>query len=231
MPANTWVESKKEVETVKKSQALIDWIKENRETFWGSVAVIAATIAFVIFFTASYAKTQKNAWQALFIAQQNAYAGKIDEAKKISSDLIKNYSRSSAVPFAIMLEGDLDFAKGKFEEAEKSYRLAMKKAENTLLPVLLFNVGKTFEARHNWEETIKTYESFMKKYNSHYTAPEVYMNLAAAYARSGKSEEAKTAFSKITVLYPDTIWAQQAKAILNPPVKEQPKTGKKQTKK
>ena len=82
MPANTWVESKKEVETVKKSQALIDWIKENRETFWGSVAVIAATIAFVIFFTASYAKTQKMPGRPFLLLSRMPMPGKLMRRKK-----------------------------------------------------------------------------------------------------------------------------------------------------
>ena len=221
MPSSTWIESKKKVEPVKKSMALVDWIRENRETFWGGVAIVAAVIAFAIFFSVSYSKVQKNAWQALFMAQQNSYAGNMDESKKIIADLVKNYGRSSAVPFALMLDGDIDFAKGQYEEAEQSYSKALKKAESQLEPVLLFNIAKTYEARRNWDEAIKRYESFLKKYPGHYTAPEVHTNLAIVFARSGKAAESKAAFEKITVLYPDTEWAEQAKATLNPaPVSE-----------
>lgn len=231
MPSNTWVESKKKEEAAVKKNTVIDWIKENRETFWAGVGITAAVIAFIIFFAASYSKVQKNAWQSLFMAQQNAYAGKIDEAKKISSDIVKNYGRSSAVPFAIMLEGDLDFAGGKYEEAEASYRKAMKKAESGLMPVLYFNICKTYEARRNWDEAVKNYETFLKKYPSHYSAPEVYMNMGACMFRGGKTEEAKAVFEKVLVLYPNTVWANQAKNVLNPQPQAKPAAGKKTTKK
>jgi len=230
MPSSTWVESKKQAEEIKKSKAAVDWIKENRETFWGSIAIIAAVIAFIVFFTASYAKVQKNAWQSLFMAQQNAYGGNVDQALKIIGDIAKNYGRSSAVPFAVMMEGDINFAKGNFEEAEKSYEHAMKKADSELVPVLLFNIAKTYEARRNWDETIKAYENFLKKYPGHYTAPEVHTNLAIVYARAGKNEQSKEAFEKIMVLYPDSVWADQAKSTLNPPAapaKENAKKSKK----
>lgn len=231
MPSNTWVETKKKEETEVVKNSAIDWIKENRETFWAAVGIAVAVVAFIIFFAASYSKVQKNAWQALFMAQQNAYAGRIDEARKISTDIEKNYSRSSAVPFAIMLEGDLDFAGGKYEEAEASYRRAMKKAESGLMPVLYFNICKTYEARRNWDEAVKNYEAFLKKYSSHYSAPEVYMNMAACMFRGGKTEEAKAVFEKVLVLYPDTVWANQAKTVLNPQPKAKAAPNRKNAKK
>ena len=220
MPSSTWVESKKQAEKVEKTKALLAWIKENRETFWGGVAITAAVVAFVIFFTASYSKLQKNAWQALFMAQQHSYSGNTEEGRKIIDNIVKNYSRSSAVPFALMLQADLDFAKGNYEEAEKTYTQAMKKADNELMPVLMFNIAKTYEARHNWDETIKAYQNFLKKYPGHYTAPEVHTNLAVILSRAGKEAESKAAFERIIVIYPDTPWAEQAKKILNPPAEE-----------
>ncbi|MBO4556210.1 MAG: hypothetical protein J5706_05570, partial [Elusimicrobiales bacterium] len=80
MPSSTWVESKKKTEQVKKSKAVIDWIKENRETFWGGIGIFAAIVLFIVFFSANYSKVQKNAWQSLFMAQQNAYGGNIEQA-------------------------------------------------------------------------------------------------------------------------------------------------------
>ena len=231
MPSSTWVESKKQAEKIEKTKNFLSWIKENRETFWGGVAIIAAVIAFVIFFTASYSKLQKNAWQSLFMAQQNAYSGNTEESLKIIDNIVKNYSRSSAVPFAMMLQADLDFAKGNYEESEKTYMQAMKKADSELVPVLMFNIAKTYEARHNWDEAVKAYENFLKKYPGHYTAPEIHTNLAVVYSRAGKESESKAAFERIIVIYPDTPWAEQAKKILNPPAEEPAKNVKQANKK
>lgn len=226
MPSTTWIEDKKKVEQIQKSKALLDWIRENRETFWGSVGIVAAVIAFVVFFSVNYAKSQNNAWRALFMAQQNYYAGNKDDAKKIIDELVKNYGRSSAVPFAHMLEGSMEFAVGNYEEAEKKYSLALKKGNNGLAPVIMYDIAKTYEARMDWNKTIELYGDIIKKYPGHYIAPEVYTNMAVAYARAGKQEESKSAFEKITMLYPDTEWAEQAKETLNPTPKEPEKDTK-----
>src|SRR5574344_1299912 len=102
MPSKTWVASNDTVIT-NKSSRIYEWIKNNRETFFGSVAIVLAVIAFAIYFAVTYSKLQTKAWQSLFTAQQMTYSGNLEQGQKILGDIVNNYGRTSASAFALLL--------------------------------------------------------------------------------------------------------------------------------
>jgi len=225
MPSETWVASQHAVETVKKTDKIYGWIRRNRETVIGSAVILLAVIAFAIYFVANYRSLRDAAWRNLFIAQQNAYSGNIENAQKLLTEIQKTYGRTSAAPFAALTEGDIFYALGRFDDAAVSYNKVLSSGEKTLYPIAMLDLGKSKEAKEDWTGARDVYFKFVEQYPNHYTTPEVHMSLANAYLKTGDTTAAKAAFERIAVLYPDTAWSAQAKAVLTAgEKKETPKT-------
>lgn len=227
MPSKTWVASNDTVIT-NKSSRIYEWIKNNRETFFGSVAIVLAVIAFAIYFAVTYSKLQTKAWQSLFTAQQMTYSGNLEQGQKILGDIVNNYGRTSASAFALLLQGDINFSLGKFKEAETSYNDAIKKDNKTIIPVAMYNIGRVKESLRDLNGAKDAYADFIAKYPEHYMAPEVHTLLARTFMFLNDYESSKQTFEKIAVLYPDTTWSEQAKAMLTIP-SENTKKDKKNT--
>lgn len=220
MPDSTWIHSGS-VEAPGKTDLALAWIKEHRDTLVGSLVILCGAAIFSVWFFFHYSERRDLAWGDLFRAQQNGYTGNFAEAAKLLDGVEANYRNTSAFGFAKLTRGDLLFRQGKFKEAAEAYADTEKTAKD-LRPFALYNRGKALEAALDLAGAQAQYKDFLAKYPDHYLAPEAQYSLARASELAGSPVEARTAYEKIVLLYPDTAWAASAKARLNPSPAPQP---------
>jgi len=146
--------------------------------------------------------------------------GNYAEAEKQLDSIEANFSRTSAWGFAALTKGDLLFRQNKFKEAAGEYAKVAAKGPKNLLPFAFYDLGKAKEAAADLAGAQGHYKDFLAAYPEHFLAPEVHLSLANAYELSNNPAEAKAAYEKIALLYPDTYWAMVAKAKVTPPQKE-----------
>lgn len=215
MPSDTWVASGKPDVAPSRFDAALGWIRENRETFIGSLVILLAVIVFSVYFIIHYRGLRDTAWKTLFIAQQQAGSGNFPQALQQLSAIETSYGSTSAAPYATLLKGDMLYAQGKFREAAAEYSKLLNAKE--MAPFALYSAGKAKEAEGDLAGAQVQYSDFLMKAPEHFMAPEVHASLARVQLLSGNAALAKTTFEKIVLLYPDTAWAMQAKARLAPP--------------
>jgi TolA-binding protein len=214
MPETTWIASGK-AEAPKKADKAFEWIKNNRETFIGSIVILVAAIIFSAYFFMHYRGLRDAAWKNLFMAQQMGYAGNIPQAMQQLDGITASYGSTSAAPYALMTKGDILFAQNKFQEAAAEYTKALN--DKNVGPFASYNLGKCKEAAGDLAGAQAQYSDFLSKTPDHYLAPEVHASLARCQELSGATDLARTSYEKIALLYPDTSWAAQAKARLAQP--------------
>ena len=212
--AKDWIESGI-VRKATKSEKVLKWLKNNRETFLGSIVIIIAAIILGAFFSMRYSQINKAAWKELFMAKQQARVGQLDAANKSLANIETGFSNTTAAGYAYLLKGDILFSTQKYDAAVKAYQQASDFAKpETIVPVALSNIGKTQEAQNDFNNAIVSYKSFLERYPEHFLAPEAHFSIATIYEIQNKKDEAKSAYEKIALLYPQTLWAENAKAKL-----------------
>lgn len=220
MPDTTWIASGRPDGAPKKFDLALAWIKNNRETFIGSVVIVAAIIIFAVYFFVHYRDLRETAWKNLFIAQQIGYSGNMAQAQTQLDAIETTYGSTSAGAYATLTKGDILFAQGKFKEAGEAYAKALTNKD--LGPFALYSLGKCKEAEGDLAGSQAQYADFLSKTPDHFLAPEVHASLARTQELSGNAALAKTTYEKIVLLYPDTSWAAQAKARLTGPQAKAP---------
>jgi tetratricopeptide (TPR) repeat protein len=203
-----------------KMHGFFAWIKDHRDTVIGSLVMLAAAAILGIWVALHHAGLRETAWKNLFIAQQTGYSGNFTEAAKQLNSIENNFGRTSAWGFAVLTQGDLLFRQNKFKEAADEYAKIVAKGGNNLMPFALYDLGKAKEAAEDLPGAQTQYKNFLAAYPDHFLAPEVHYSLANCYELSKNAAEAKAAYEKIILLYPETSWAATAKAKTSPEQKD-----------
>ncbi len=211
MPENSWIASGR-AEAPRKTDKVFAWIKTNRETFIGSLVILVAAIIFGVYFFMHYRGLRDTAWKNLFMAQQLGFSGNVNEAQQQLAAIEANYGSTSAALYASMTKGDIFFAQNKFKEAGEQYAKVLN--DRDLGPFASYNAGKCKEAAGDLAGAQAQYSDFLSRTPEHYIAPEVHASLARTQELAGAKDLAKLSYEKISLLYPDTTWAMQAKARL-----------------
>ncbi len=219
MPDSSWIHSGTP-QTPGKMHNFMTWLKNHRDNVIGSLVILAAAAIFGIWVVIHHAGLRETAWKTLFIAQQTGYNGNLSEAVKQLDSIETNFANTSARGFAVLTKGDILFQQNKFQEAEAEYSKITAAGPKNLLPFALYNLGKTKEAAADLPAALNQYKGFLTAYPDHFLAPEVHYSLASVYELSGNAAEAKAAYEKIALLYPETAWAMMAKAKTTPAQKD-----------
>lgn len=216
MPDTTWISGGTIEHTgpTKTDQALL-WIKNNRETFIGSLVILVAVAIFAVYFFMHYRGLRDTAWKNLFMAQQAGFGGNLPVAQQQLTAIETSFGSTSAAPYAMLTKGDILFAQAKYKEAAAEYSKVLTNKD--LAPFAAYSLGKTKEADGDLPGAQAQYTEFLAKHPEHFIAPEVHSSLARAQLLAGANDLAKTTYEKISLLYPDTAWAMEAKARLAPP--------------
>jgi len=217
MPDSTWIKIDTQEQRISNPFSLIDWIKNNRQTAIGILVISIAILVFGIFFYINYSKTQETAQKQLFIAQQLAYTGKLEEGVKLLSEVETNFPNKPEADFAIFTKGDLYFNNGEYQKAIYEYEKILKRNTNKdLHPFALYSIAKSYQAIPDYNTAIVKLKDFLSKYPENFLTGQVYLSLAYIYEKQNDMVNAKETYEKIMVLFPETQWAQLAKDKLNP---------------
>lgn len=194
----------------------VSWIEANRAqalAYGGGVLAAAAIIGLFFYQTT---KTKRTAWEKLAIAQSMAYQAPekgLEELKTIA-DL---YSQTDAAGYALLTAGDLMFRQGRYKEAREFYqRIADQPSMRSVMPLALSNLGIAYEGEKDYKNAVEANQRFLDSYQDHYLAPQVHGSLARSLEALGQKDQAKSTYERMSLLYPDTYWAQWAKNRLSP---------------
>lgn len=210
MPSTTWVASGEPELKPRRTDRVMTFVKENRESVVAGSVVLLAAILLGSWFYLHYRQINDTAWKQLFIAQQTGFSGAYAEAGKKFDEVVSGFARSGAAGYAIMGKGDLLFRQEKYKEALEEYG-KLADGPRAIRPFALYNAAKAREAMGAAAEAAADYRDFLAKYSDHMLAPEAHYSLAAVQEKLGDKDGARAAYEKIAILYPETSWSEAAK--------------------
>ncbi len=216
MPDSSWIDSGANAPQKTSFEKALEWINHNRQTALGLIVLAAAAAVLILVFSYNASKTAQNAQKELFIAQQVAQGGRLDAGLKQLNEVENKYSSKPEADFAIYSKGDIYFAQGQYKEAAAEYEKILKRQNHRdLLPYAAYALAKTYQAMGDYDTAIIKLKDFIAAWSDHYLCGQAYISLAHIYSSKGDFNAAKEVYEKITVLFPDTGWAEQAKIKLS----------------
>jgi TolA-binding protein len=194
----------------------LEWIKNNRNTFFTALATVLGVLILGIFFAVQYSTLQGTARDKLAYAQAQLYQGQQDQGMAMLDDIIAKYSSSDVAAQARLIKANYLISKQDFLAAENTLApLADKDKPKLLVPLALSMLGTVQENEGKVDDAIKTYSRFLDKYPDHFLAAKTYESLARVYEIKRSIPEAISNYEKLANLYPNTGWAQRAQERLS----------------
>ena len=191
------------------------WVQANRQAagMAAGAAVLAVLVVSLIFFQRTAARTAS--WERLGLAQSYAYSGRQDASLEQLKQLAADYPTSDAAGFGELFAGDLLYQGGKFKQATEHYtKLLDRGAPKALQPVALNDLALAQESDGQPQLAVQTAQRFLETYSEHFLAPQIHACLARCLQALGQADQAKAAYQKISLQYPDTSWAAWAQSRL-----------------
>lgn len=191
----------------------VRWIRLHpQQSLWSGLAAAAIVLAAAAFFVRRN-QVREEAWSSLAAATTYAYSGQTDAALGQVKAVAEAHSGTAAAGYARLLAGDVLFQQGKFKEAAQSYQELLDQPGNaSATPMALSGLAMSQEGAGDCPAAASASQRFLDSHQDHYLAPQTHAVLARCLASQGKTEEAKSAFQRIEILYPGTYWETWAKA-------------------
>jgi tetratricopeptide (TPR) repeat protein len=192
----------------------VDWlIVRRREAAWtaGGVAAVALVVGLFLYGRNSRINT---AWDKLSQAELYAYSGRVPEAQTILNQVVAEGGAPAASTLADMLQGDLHYSHGEYDQALEAYDKAAQAAPEALRPYALANKVLTLQAAGKSADCAAAAQSFLDATPDHLLAAQVHAGLARCQLAQGQSEAAKATLQRISLQYPNTPWAEWASSRL-----------------
>ena len=194
----------------------LDWILANRAQAAGILAGAVALTAVVS--VALYARRARRdaAWNDLISAEAAAGAGKYADAQTLIARAQAGGGGGPAQTMAHMLDGDLRYASGQYDQALSAYQKAAEAAPENLRGYALADQVQTLAVSGKPDRCVAAAQSFLDARPQDLLAPLVSATMARCQSDEGQAAAAQATYEKIALMYPRTPWADMANARLAP---------------
>lgn len=192
----------------------LKWTLQNKQTAMTALGALAATILAAGGLFYRNKSIQAAAWDKLAIAEGYAYTGRVDMSMQQLKELGNEYSGSKAGSLGSLLAGDILYRQGSYKEASEIYSKLMERGDPKIQPLALADLAMAQEASGQFAQATASAQRFLDAYSDHFMAPQVHACLGRSFQAAGQGDQAKQAFQKMVLQYPDTPWAAWAQTRL-----------------
>ncbi|MDE2142908.1 MAG: tetratricopeptide repeat protein [Elusimicrobia bacterium] len=193
----------------------VDWLWVRRREAGYAAGGVAAAALVLGFFLYQRRAAVNAAWDKLSQAELYAYSGRPQDARELVNQ-VTDGSSPAAAALAQMLDGDLHFPKGEYDQALTAYDKAAAVAPEALRPFAQAEKVMTLAAAGKAADCATSAQAFLDAYPEHLLAAQIHTDLARCQMALGQNDVAKATLQRIALQYPGTPWAEWAADRLTP---------------
>ena len=216
MPSQWVKEELKKDFLVRLTEKTIEYFKSNREKAI-TYAVVAFIVIIIVYITIiRFHKASELAYEQVGFTSIYLKSGDFDQTINLADQVIKTHPGGVQGGYANFYKGEALYHKGNFEEAAKSYAVALpllKKVQD-MGAMIFFNIGKSYEAAAKYNEAITYYKKLADEYSAHYLIAESQMGQARCYESLGDIKTAIAIYQNVASLNSTTMYKNIAEAKL-----------------
>jgi predicted negative regulator of RcsB-dependent stress response len=197
------------------SESDIKQIKKNKTKFFVTAAFALAIIFIGIFILRFHA-----AEEASSVKLSAAYASFMHGDRKSGAALVDEtivkFPKTSAAYHARLIKADFLAEIHKYNEALKILTETVNNGKSDAIKSLArARIIYIYDSKKDYYNATLASKEFIVKYPDHFLIKDIYLNLAEYYLLSGSKDEAVKVFNKVTVNFPATQAAKNARNRLN----------------
>lgn len=186
-------------------------LRHRREAAWAAGGAIALGVLAGLFLYGR--RTRENAaWDKLSQAELLAYSGRPQDAETLISQVAEESGSPAVAGLARLLEGDLRFPKGDYEQALAAYQKAADAAPQPLKPYAEADRVLTLEAAGKNAECAAAAQVFVGTHAEHLLAAQVLASQARCQLAAGQADAARATLQRLSAQYSNTPWGEWAAA-------------------
>lgn len=199
-----------------KVEKVIIWASEHRPLvlgLLGGIVVIGLFSSVVIIRNKERRELQ---WTLLARADELLRQQRFDQSQKAYEDIIKAAGTDSVSLHAKYHLAEQALIEKKADVAiEKFSNLVETAGKSPLRPLALSNLAVSYEQKKDFELAAQTYQKFMDEYSGHFLAARNQLALGRSLAYAGQTDAAQEALGQLVDLYPTSVWAENAREIMD----------------
>jgi TolA-binding protein len=198
-------------------EAGVEWILVRRREAGYALAGVAVAALVVGLFLYQRRAAVNSAWDKLSQAELYAYSGRAQDAQSLLTQVATEGGSPAASALAHMLDGDLHFPRGEYDQALTAYDQAVQTAPEALRPFAQAERVLTLAAAGKSADCATAAQAFLDANAEHLMAAQIHTTLARCQLALGQADVAKATLQRISLQYPGTPWAEWATSRLLPP--------------
>ena len=189
-----------------------EWIKNNRQQFYGIAGIVIGIIIFTAFFLTRYFLVRERVSDKLSLAQALMYHNQADQAVKTLDEVIAQYSNTPSAAIARITKADYLIRQHKYSQARDLISSVMASGKpETIIPLAYPIMGNIQEDTQDYKGAINTYNDFLGKFPEHFLVPGILDSLGRVYQITGASEQAKGAYQRLVTEFKGSGWEREAR--------------------
>ncbi|MDD5687563.1 MAG: tetratricopeptide repeat protein [Elusimicrobia bacterium] len=207
--ARQWVKDELKKDFLKSFiEKVITYTKLHKETALISIIVAGIIIIITVITVNRFEKSDQLASEQIGFASLYLRAGQVDQTIQLCDQIIQTHPSGVQGGFAYFYKGESLYLKKSYEEAVKSYILAMPllKKKEDLGAMILFSIANSYENSGKYQEAINSYKQLTEEYSAHYLVPESQIGMARCYETMGDIQSAISYYQTVGSLHPNTAY-------------------------
>lgn len=205
-------------EVLGKSEAFV--IKHKKPIVSAVVAIIVCIVAYLAYSTYVVAPKEAEADKAIFKAEQYFANGDLETALNGDGinagfmEVIENHGGTNAANIAYAYAGVCQAQLGNFDEA-----IALLKkfdgSDRIISPMVKYALGNSYAHKGDYKKAISTLLDAADEAENLAVTPKCWMDAAAMYEKTGKSDKALELYKRIKKEYPQSPEASNIDKLIN----------------
>lgn len=181
-------------------------IKANKNVIITIIAVLLVAVCVFSVYKQQQNKKYQEEWGNMFLAELSLVTEK-DNSVAALEDFASKYKNTPAGAYAAMTMGNAYYQMDDFPKAETYFKQALSEGNKDIAALAETSLIAVQISQKMYDAAIAQAEAFAAKNPTHFALAQVNQYKALAQELSGKKDEAKAEYKKITQEYPNTYYA------------------------
>jgi FimV-like protein len=195
---------------------VVDFAQHHVRILLGAAALLLVAVVAVVFVRAAGNRAEDRAAGMLAEARGDLAKGNPDAAAARLHDLLEFHGGTSSGKQALLLNADIRFNQGRYDEALTYYERAVRAfSKDPLLgPAARRGLAAALESQGNHPRAVEVLEALYQEAPAVLVREEVALDLARNYVKLGRDEDAARLYEEVSRTPGNPRLAQSAKELL-----------------
>lgn len=190
----------------------IKFTQSNKEKVIAGTAITLVLVIIASLTITRLKKAAELAYEQTGISAIYLKSGDYDRALQLAEQVIQTQRSGLQTGYAYFYKAEAHYYKKEYDAAAEAYIMALPllKKKSDLGAMILFDIGRSFEAAGKYAEALGYYRQLLDDYPAHFLESDTQMSVARCYELTGEPDKAALIYQNISSLATATLYQSMA---------------------